>query len=371
MPYDRPPLSKEFLVGERSCAEIGLAGQQDWAGLAVTYHACSKAVRLDTVRRVVECETGLVLAYDALVLACGSRPVSAPWDNVAGVTWFRRIEDAVFVRDQIAAGCDVACIGGGFIGSEVVSIARKRGVDATLIEAQPRLLNKALGPRLSNFIRDLHLAAGVTVLCNTPVASVAEEASGGLVVSGVNGEQIHAGVVVSGIGVRPSTEWLNSSGLPVENGVLCEADGSVVGFPEIHAIGDVAALFDPVSHQYVRYEHWTRAVEVASVVAHNIVRPAQKTAYSAVPFFWTWQHGHFIQMVGKWEDRYEEVFVNCRTQNDEKLIVLYVEADAVVSAVAVAWPALVPWLRNACAKRASFPGCVDHLHQICRQVVVS
>ncbi|MER1968030.1 NAD(P)/FAD-dependent oxidoreductase [Castellaniella sp. GW247-6E4] len=371
LPYDLPPLSKTYLSGDQERTDFQLLSDADLVSLKLNLMRGVTAIAINPRERQVVCSEGRTIQYKTLVIACGARPIAAPWDKVEGVTQFRTIGEANLVRRRIEQKRAVVVIGGGFIGSEVASTARACGVPATIIERQPTLLYTAIGPKFCTYIQGLHVAAGVTVLCNTSVESVAKDAGrDGIIVSLSGGRKVSAGVVVSGIGVRPNTAWLETSGIPINQGILCDEFGGVLGFPDIYAIGDVSLWFHPSRMIHTSYGHWTRATETAGVVAHNIARPKEKIPYNAVPFFWTWQHGKFIQVVGRWSATDREIAIKGETHGKVKFAALYENQGKITCGAAVDWPDKVPWLRAAHAQNKSIDECVEYLRSNCDHAVV-
>lgn len=298
-PYDRPPLSKELLAGGRTLEDLRLdAGVPDGA---VRWRLGSAAVRLDPEARVVHFADGGEEPYDRLVLACGTTPiVPAALDvDLPGVHLLRTLDDAEALRRDLDAGpAHVVVIGAGFIGAELASTCRARGLEVTLLDAADLPLARPLGPEVARRLLDLHRGAGVGFRLGVSAAGLeADEATGR--VAGVrlaDGEVLPADVVVLAIGVRPATAWLAGSGLALDDGVVCGPDLVSVSHSDVLAVGDVARAVHPLLGEAVRIEHWSNAVEGADVVAEAICGGAGR--HEAVPSFWTDQLGMKIQGVG-------------------------------------------------------------------------
>jgi NADPH-dependent 2,4-dienoyl-CoA reductase/sulfur reductase-like enzyme len=209
----------------------------------------------------------------------------------------RTADDASAVRAALARTPRVVVVGAGFIGAELASMAREYGCQVTIVETQPVPMAQILGAEVGQLLADLHGEHGARLLAGTGVAGL-ETADGA--VSGVvlgDGRVLPAELVIVGIGARPATDWLASSGLPVSDGIECDEHLRVVGFSHIHAAGDIARWPHPLYGEPLRIEHWTNANEHAAIVAADILgRPAPRVQ---VPYVWSDQYGHRIQIAGR------------------------------------------------------------------------
>ena len=187
-------------------------------------------------------------------------------------------------------------MGAGFIGAEVAATARKRGLEVTVLEALPVPLSRGLGPVLGPVIAGIHLDHGVDLRTGTGVAGFEGHGQVERVLL-ADGTTVEADIVVVGIGVVPNTAWLESSGLELRDGVVCDQHCQTVGAPNVYAVGDVARWYNPLFEEEMRIEHWTNAVEQAMAVAQNIC--GERTAYAPVPYVWSDQYDSKIQIVGR------------------------------------------------------------------------
>jgi NADPH-dependent 2,4-dienoyl-CoA reductase/sulfur reductase-like enzyme len=296
-PYDRPPLSKQILAGDWDAERASLGDPAQWE--ATRYVAA--AAGLDPAARVLRLDDGTRLGYDRLVLACGATPRLLPGMPLGGVHVLRTLADSHELRadlDRIGDG-RLVVVGGGFIGAEVASTARARGIDVTVVETQPAPLSGLLGEDVAAELALLHRDNGVRLLCGTSVAGLV----GGASVTGValtDGSTLPADAVVVGIGVRPNTGWLAGSGilLDTDGGVLCDEFCAADADHTVYAVGDVARCHDPVLGRHVRVEHWTNAVEQAGVVARAIAGPDPEP-YRHEYFVWSDQYGGKITLLGR------------------------------------------------------------------------
>jgi len=313
-PYDRPPLSKEYLAETAELRPLGV----DWADLDATSLLGREAVALDAQRRTIEFDDGTPVGYRTLVIATGSAPRRIP-GVPEGAHVLRTAGDALRMRQKLRPGAHVAVIGAGFIGCEVASSARTLGLQVSLFDGLPTPLAGVLGPTVGAVVAGLHRANGVDVRCGVAVADISDRPWR---VELADRTAVTADVVVEAIGVRPSCEWLDGNGLDLTNGVLCDEFGATT-VPDVWAVGDVARWWHPHYREPVRFEHWTSAVEQASVLAHNILaEPAERRAYDGVPYFWSDQHAVKLQCFGRASPT-DEVHVLDGPTDDHRLLALF------------------------------------------------
>lgn len=292
-PYDRPPLSKAFLAG--TCTEADLALEDADERLDLIELLGRRAVALEP-DRVVELDDGSRVHGDAVVLATGARARKLPWgENLAGVHVLRTLDDSRALRAELIPGARLVVVGAGFIGSEVASTARTLGLDVTVLEAAPTPLAGPVGERLGTVLAGLHERAGVALRTGVaPVGFEGEQRVSGVLLS--DGTSLAADVVVVGVGAAPNVDWLADSPLSLANGVGCDEHGAT-GVPGIFAVGDCAAWRDPFSGGLRRVEHWTGALERPTLVAQRLLHGRAHTSPRPV-YFWSDQYGVRIQFAG-------------------------------------------------------------------------
>lgn len=294
-PYDRPPLSKEFLTGASDGSDLGLAHllPDD-----VELQLGVEAIELSIPERFIALANGERLDFDGIVIASGvrARRLAGP---LAALPVLRTIDDALALRESIGAAERVAVVGGGFIGAEVCSIARSLGKSAILLEADSQPLIRAVGPKMGGLVADLHRRNGVEIHCDAVVTGVGEGQNSPYLLHLDSGLVVEADAVLQAVGTVPNIDWLQGSGLALGNGVICDA--GLRASDGIYAVGDVACWNHP-RYGYVRVEHWANANDHAVVAAGNLVAELNGSgsckACDVVPYFWSDQHGLKIQLAG-------------------------------------------------------------------------
>lgn len=294
-PYDRPPLSKEILVGEMQPADVALAVAPE---AVVDWRLGEVVTGLDVQRRVVRTAGGDECAYDGLVIATGSAPRCIPGLEPNGdrIVDVRTVDDALRLRDLLAQSSSLLIVGAGFIGVEVASAARRLGIDTTIVTLEPPVL--PAGPLASQAAERLLAGNGVTVWQGRTVLSVVSD-GGQQVATLDDGTTLEADVIVVAVGARPRVEWLDGSGLDIHDGVLCDSALRAVGADGVVAAGDVARWPNPVfGGRMMRIEHWSNAVEQGAAAARALLTGADAAPFASVPSFWSDHFGMRLQSVG-------------------------------------------------------------------------
>jgi NADPH-dependent 2,4-dienoyl-CoA reductase/sulfur reductase-like enzyme len=296
LPYDRPPLSKQVLVGKKTRADADLLGREELDALRVDLRLSTTGGDLDVAARTVALN-GAVETFDHLVIATGARPRSLPFGHgLAGVQALRTVEDCATLAAALEAEARVVVIGGGFIGSEVAWAAVSKGCPTTVLEMLPTPLYQSLGPEVGAMVARMQGECGIDLITGHGAVGLTEESGR---VTGVrldDGRTLAADLVVVGIGVVPETAWLEGSGLELDNGVVCDERLRASGHDRIRAVGDVARWNHPVIGRRVRVEHWTNAAESANHAAAGIL--GSEEPYEPVLYVWSDQLGHRIQVLG-------------------------------------------------------------------------
>jgi 3-phenylpropionate/trans-cinnamate dioxygenase ferredoxin reductase component len=292
VPYERPPLSKEFLLGRSGSVPVKDAAWYEQNSVELVLGR--RATGLDLAARTVALSDGSVLGYDQLLLATGVRPRVLPGLDADGVCYLRTVQDAAELRDRIDAAGHVVVLGGGFIGCEVASAAIQLGKRATILEALPTLLHRALGPDLGQVVAGIHRDAGVDVRTGQLVTGVTPRPGGGVTVATSDGA-VDADVLVVGVGTVPNQELAEQAGLPAENGILVDEHFATAA-PGVWAVGDAAAQYLPRYGHRVRVEHHDTALRHGRAVARNML--GRPEPFGDVHWFWSDQFEHTISSAG-------------------------------------------------------------------------
>ncbi|MFF8605581.1 NAD(P)/FAD-dependent oxidoreductase [Streptomyces sp. NPDC015346] len=349
-PYDRPPLSKGFLAGTLGEAELAL--EADDEDLRAEWLLGVRATGLDHARRVVRLGDGREVAADGVVIATGAAARTLPGcEGLAGVHTLRTLDDARALRDELARGGRLVVIGGGFIGAEVASTSYALGLDVTVVEAAPTPLAGPLGETMGAVVSALHADHGVRLECGVGVKGLSGETRVDAVLL-EDGRSIPADMVVVGVGARPNVEWLAGSGIALDNGVRCGADGrtSLAG---VVAVGDCANWYDPRAGCHRRVEHWTGARErpdaaIATLLSGGAVEPRAPRP----PYFWSDQYGVKIQFAGHAAGA-DSVTIEAGTVDDRDVLAVYRRAGDPVAVLGMNQPRLFTRMRKQLAAAAS------------------
>ncbi|WP_227979649.1 NAD(P)/FAD-dependent oxidoreductase [Nocardia spumae] len=299
LPYDRPPLSKQFVRGETE--DTTLRPAEFFTEKNIELRLGAAATGVDTAARTLLFADGSTLEYDQLIVATGLRPKRIPGlPEAAGIHVLRRHEDAAALRDGLASARRALVVGAGFIGCELAASFRSRGVEVVLVEPQPTPLAAALGETVGRLVGRLHREEGVDLRCGVGLDSL--QAAGGAVTGATlaDGSVVSADLVVIGVGSAPVTEWLADSGIPLAEpraggGVLADEVGRTT-VDGVWAVGDVAAWrHDNGRHK--RVEHWTNAGEQAKLLATALLGGEIPVA-ARVPYVWSDQYDVKIQVLG-------------------------------------------------------------------------
>ncbi|MHB1444539.1 MAG: NAD(P)/FAD-dependent oxidoreductase [Acidimicrobiales bacterium] len=359
LPYDRPPLSKQLLLGTKTRADVELEDEVALAALELDLQTGTVATGLDVAAGRVEL-AGRSVAFDQLVIATGARPRLLPFGGgLRGVHALRDLADCEAIRDAMGAGAGVVVIGGGFIGSEVASAAAAKGLPTTLLEMLPTPLFQSLGPEVGEMVAGMQREAGIEVICGHGARALIDDGSGAVAAVELDdGRRLPAGVVVVGIGVVPETSWLEGSGLALDNGVVCDDRLRASGHDRIRAVGDVARWDHPLLGRPVRVEHWTNAAESAAHAAAGIL--GSDDAYSPIPYVWSDQLGHRIQTLGLpvAGDQFEVVHREPGPKG-QKVVGLYRHDGKLSAAVGIDFPGRLMKYRDLLERQTPWEEALD------------
>jgi 3-phenylpropionate/trans-cinnamate dioxygenase ferredoxin reductase subunit len=306
LPYERPPLTKDYLRGEvpRARTYVRLPpfyGEHEielWTGSAVT--------SVDTKRSRVILGNGSELHYDRLLLATGARPrrLRVPGASLDGVHYLRTLADCDELRERLAAGGKVVVIGGGWIGAEFAASARQAGLEVTVIDPTALPFERILGDQIGALYRDVHLDHGVEMLLGTGVKAI-EGWGAAECVRTTDGRAIDCDFVVVGIGVTPNVELAEGAGLYVDNGIVVDQRMTTTN-PHVFAAGDVASAWHPFYEQHILVEHWANALNQGPAAARSML--GDKGGYDRIPYFYSDQYEIGMEYLG-YAPEWDEVVV--------------------------------------------------------------
>jgi 3-phenylpropionate/trans-cinnamate dioxygenase ferredoxin reductase component len=324
LPYDRPPLSKEVL--RKEVDDTALKPREWYDENDITLRLGSAATGLDTREQTVTLADGTVLGYAELVIATGLVPRRIPaFPDLEGIRVLRSFDESLALREHASAARHAVVVGAGFIGCEVAASMRGVGVHVVLVEPQPQPLAAVLGEQIGELVARLHRDEGVDVRLDVGVTEVRGEGHVDTVVL-TDGTELPADLVVVGIGSRPATEWLDGSGIEVDNGVLCDEAGRTSA-PNVWALGDVASWRDPLGHQ-ARVEHWSNVADQARVVVPAMLGQ-DVPSIAVVPYFWSDQYDVKIQCLGE----PQATDIVHMIEDDGRKFLAYYERDGVLVGV--------------------------------------
>ncbi|XVQ06418.1 NAD(P)/FAD-dependent oxidoreductase [Spirillospora sp. CA-255316] len=353
LPYDRPPLSKDFLKSTHSTIPNEHRTEQHLREeLKVDLRLGIPATALDTEAHLVALDGGEQVPYTALVIATGVNARRLPGtEHLAGVHALRTLDDARAIRSALDAGArHVVIVGAGFIGSEVAAAIGDRGLQVTIVEAGSVPLARAVGEEMGGLCARIHERHGTALRCGIGLESVEGE-SWVRKVRLTDGTSLDADLVIVGIGGEPATGWLEGSGLHLDNGVVCDETLSA-GADGVYAAGDVARWTNPMFDQQMRLEHWTTSAEQGAAAARNALAPSEATPFATVPYFWSDWYDQRLQFVGL--PSADEVQVVIGDPDSKSFLALYRRGDRITGALGLDQRRLVMRIRGMIAARASW-----------------
>ncbi len=295
-PYQRPPLSKKFLAGEIELERLNLRPDAFFREADITLALGTAVTAIDTGARTITFDDGDTQSYDTAILATGtrSRLIPIPGHDLDGVMTLRRIADVEFFRPYLALGSRVAIIGGGYIGLEVAAVVRALGLEATVFEAESRVMQRVVSPDVSNFFTALHRENGVTIEADCAISRIVGDSH----CTGVetsDGRVFEADLVLVAVGAVPNTELAKAAGLAIDNGIAVD-DHARTSDENIYAAGDCTSFPSGKFDRRVRLESVQNAIDQAKAAAAAIVGKAY--VYDPVPWFWSDQYDIKLQITG-------------------------------------------------------------------------
>ncbi|NMN99055.1 NAD(P)/FAD-dependent oxidoreductase [Antrihabitans stalactiti] len=297
LPYERPPLSKGFLIGRDDKSKIFVHADAWYQDNSVELMLGRQVTRLDRGTHTVELDGGERIRYSKVLLATGASPrrLEIPGGGLDGIHYLRRVTDAERLRSALSSAPRVVVVGAGWIGLETAAAARELGCHVTVVEPRQAPLLAALGPEMGGFFADLHREHGVDVRLGHGVTEIRGATDRVSAVVTDDGSVIPAEAVIVGVGARPNVELAAEAELPVDNGVL--VDQSLrTDDPDVYAAGDVANAFHPHYARPVRVEHWANALHGGQAAAKSML--GQSVSYDRLPYFFTDQYDVGMEYTG-------------------------------------------------------------------------
>ncbi|WP_217238190.1 NAD(P)/FAD-dependent oxidoreductase [Streptomyces sp. AC555_RSS877] len=316
-PYERPPLSKGYLLGKDERETLYVHPSQWYAEHDVDLRPGTTVTAIDPAAHEVTLADGSRVGYAKLLLTTGSSPrrLSTPGAGLDGVLYLRRLADSDRIKEALASASRIVVIGAGWIGLETAAAARAAGVEVTVLERSELPLLHVLGREVAQIFADLHTEHGTDLRCGVQVAEItgADGRANGVLLT--DGRRIDADAVIVGIGITPTTRLAEAAGLDVDNGIRVDARLRT-SHPDIHAAGDVANAFHPLLGQHIRVEHWANALNQPQVAAKAML--GQDVTYDRVPYFFTDQYDLGMEYTGYAEPgAYDQMVFRGRTDTRE------------------------------------------------------
>jgi 3-phenylpropionate/trans-cinnamate dioxygenase ferredoxin reductase subunit len=341
LPYERPPLSKDYLQGRAERSSLFVHPEQWYAEQRIDLRLESAVTSIDPGAGIVALVDGSALPWSALLLATGSRPrrLGLAGEELDGVLHLRGLDDSDRLREALRQAQHLAVIGGGWIGLEVAAAARDAGVGVTVLERADLPLGPVLGPEVASVFAELHRDHGVDLRTGVEVTGLVAE---GVRVAGVelaDGARVPADVVLVAIGARPNTDLATSAGLRVADGIVVDA-ALRTSAPGVWAAGDVAEAFHPTLGAHVRVEHWDNAREQGVAAARSIL--GQDVSYDRLPYFYTDQYDLGMEFTGHLGAGYDQVVLRGDVPG-RQFVALWLSRGRVVAGMGVnVWDAMDP-----------------------------
>ncbi|MBI1262195.1 MAG: pyridine nucleotide-disulfide oxidoreductase [Rhizobiales bacterium] len=331
-PYQRPPLSKKFLAGEIGYDRVELKAESFYAESGVTAYWGTRATEIDRRAKRVLTNDGRYHPYSKLLLATGAqvREINVPGFELEGIHYLRNIEDVHAIQAGFKPGARMVIVGGGYIGLEVAAVAKKRGIDVTVLETADRVMARVVDPIVSHFYERLHREAGVTLRTGVTVSGFEGEGKVAAVVSG-EGERFACDIVLVGIGVIPNTDLAHEAGLEVANGIAVDACARTSD-PDICAAGDCTSHPNDIYGHKLRLESVHNAIEQAKTAAASLV--GKEKPYNQVPWFWSDQYDVKLQIAGL-STGYTDAVVRGDPESGKSFAVFYLKDGQLLAVDAI------------------------------------
>ena len=354
IPYQRPPLSKQYLSGEQEKEKLSLRQESFYSEKEINLMLETSALSLDPHEKELQLENGETVTYDKLLITTGGRPRKLEVDGhtLKGIHYLRNIADVDAIKTQMSTSKNLVIVGGGYIGLEVASVAIKRGLTVSVLEMESRILERVTTEEMSAFYHQLHTDEGVNILTSTQ----AKAFKGSETVESVvcDNHEIPADLVIVGIGILPNTEMAEAAGLETNNGLVVD-EHCRTSNEHIFAAGDCTNHPNPILNRRLRLESVPNAMEQGRVAASNMLGGSK--SYASIPWFWSDQYEHKLQMVGFSKDSDQSVVRG--DMESKSFTVFYLKDDSIIAADSVNNPKEFMASKQLVGKKASIEALAD------------
>ena len=333
VPYQRPPLSKQYLAGTQLADKVYLRAEKFYADKDIQLMLDTRATQIDPSTKTINLDNGETIAYEKLLISTGSRPrkLSIEGSDLSGIHYLRTMDDVDGIRADVKPGANLVIVGGGYIGLEVAAVGIELGMNVHVLEMEERILQRVTTPEMSAYYHKLHTDRGVHIHTQTGVTGFSGNSSVEKVLCG--DESFDADIVIVGIGIIPNTEIAEEAGIHCENGIVVD-DHCRTSDPDIYAAGDCTNHPNPLMNKRLRLESVPNAMDQARVSTANML--GDDKVYAAIPWFWSDQYDLKLQMVGFSADGDSQVLRG--DMDTHQFAIFYLKDGKVVAADAVNSP---------------------------------
>ena len=354
IPYQRPPLSKQYLSGEQEKEKLSLRQESFYSEKEINLKLETSVLSLDPHKKELQLENDETVTYDKLLVATGGRPRKLEVDGhtLKGIHYLRNIDDVDAIKTQMNTSQNLVIVGGGYIGLEVASVAIKRGLTVSVLEMESRILERVTTEEMSAFYHQLHTDEGVNILTSTQAKAFKGSETVESVVCGDH--EIPADLVIVGIGILPNTEMAEAAGLKTNNGLVVD-EHCRTSNEHIFAAGDCTNHPNPILNRRLRLESVPNAMEQGRVAASNMLGGSK--SYASMPWFWSDQYEHKLQMVGFSKDSDQSVVRG--DMESKSFTVFYLKDGSIIAADSVNNPKEFMASKQLVGKKASMEALAD------------
>jgi 3-phenylpropionate/trans-cinnamate dioxygenase ferredoxin reductase component len=337
LPYHRPPLSKDFLAGKKSVDDILIKPASAYEKQNIEFRLNTWVEKIDRRNKALVLADGTTLHYDKLGLTTGARAreIHIPGDHKEGVHYLRTIEDIDNIRPFVRQNGDAIIVGGGYIGLETAACLRKLGMNVTVFEMMPRILQRVTSEELSRFYTRVHTEEGVRIITEDGVSEILGEDCVSSVLD-ARGQQHPADLVIIGAGILPNSELAAMAGLEVDNGGIKVDEFARTSDPDIVAAGDCTWHYNPIYDRWLRLESVQNALEQARVAGATVCDKPEP--YSALPWFWSDQYDMKLQIAGL-SQGFDDIVIRGDIENSREFAAFYYQGDRLLAVDAINMPA--------------------------------